>query len=230
MNNANDAKKSSPAPTVPQHRINIRTLTLIGLFTAISCVLGVWAIPIGPISITLGLFSIFLNAYILGWKKGTISILIYLLLGAMGLPVFSCFSGGLGIILGPGGGYIVSWILVGLIVGFFSEKFPLNTSTHIALKFLGFLLGIAVCYLVGTIWFVQVAYDTHTVANYVSALAVCVYPFIPLDIAKAVATLLMGPKIRKALLQTNLLEIYTFTVFLYIYNVNTYLLEAQQWN
>lgn len=97
-----------------------KKITMIGLMTAVTCILGPLSLPLpfSPVPITLTNFAVFLSIYILGMKYGTISLLIYLALGTIGLPVFSSFSGGLGKLAGPTGGYLFGFIFLALIHGF----------------------------------------------------------------------------------------------------------------
>ena len=86
---------------------HLYTLVLIALMTAVICVLAPVSLPLGPVPVSLATFAILLTAYILGWKRGTTSILIYILLGLTGLPVFSAYGAGFSKIVGPTGGYII---------------------------------------------------------------------------------------------------------------------------
>ena len=99
-----------------------RQITLIGLMTAITCILAPLSIPIGPVPISLTNFAIYLSLYLLDWKKGTISYILYLLLGLVGLPVFSGFTGGIGKLAGPTGGYIIGFIPMAIIAGIVIDK------------------------------------------------------------------------------------------------------------
>ena len=105
-------------------KIKTATLALIGLMAAITCIMGPFSIPLPfnlvPISLTN--LVIYFTMYILGMKKGTISYCIYLLIGLVGLPVFSAFTGGPGKLLGPTGGYLIGFIFLALISGFFIDK------------------------------------------------------------------------------------------------------------
>ena len=128
--------------------MNTKNLALIGLMSAVLCILGPISlpIPISPVPISLGMLGVYLTVYILGMKKGTISVCIYLLLGLVGLPVFTAFGSGIGKVLGPTGGYLLGYIFIALIFGFFIDKWKTNQ----VFIFLGMILGTAVCYLLGT--------------------------------------------------------------------------------
>lgn len=173
-------------------KINIFTLTKVALMTAVICVLGPLSIniPVSPVPITLGIVGILLSVYVLGCKLGTLSIAIYLLLGAFGVPVFSNFSGGFAKIAGPTGGYLVGFIFLALIAGIFVEKF----SEKKIVQFFGILLAILVCYALGTVWLKVSAHMTFT-----AALAAGTLPYIPFDIAKAIFCVLLGSKLRTLL-------------------------------
>lgn len=167
----------------------VKIMVQVALATAVICVLAPLSIPIGPVPISLTILAIYLGLYALNWRLGTLSIVLYILLGLVGLPVFSGFSAGPVKLFGPTGGYIIGFIFVGIIAGIFIDRFEGKIYMHI----IGMIIGVFVCYLFGTIWFVQVM-EGYT---YAKALAVCVYPFIPADAIKMVIAVLVGPAIRK---------------------------------
>ncbi|NOW92061.1 biotin transport system substrate-specific component [Clostridium beijerinckii] len=169
-------------------RTNARQLTIIGIMSAFICTSAPFSIPIGIVPITLTNLAIYLTIYIIGKKEGTISYLIYLLIGALGLPVFSGFSGGFTKLAGPTGGYLIGFAFMAFISGIFIDKFP----NKIFMCFLGMLIGTLVTYIFGTVW---LAYVAHLPFN--KALAIGVLPFIPGDLAKMVVAALIGPQIRK---------------------------------
>lgn len=174
-----------------------RTLVEIALMTAVVCVLGPLAIPIGPVPITLGTFAIMLAAYVLGAKCGTIVCALYLLLGAIGLPVFSGFAGGFSKVAGPTGGYLIGYIPLALLTGWAVGRF---TRTF-ALQFIGMVAGIAACYLLGTLWLAHQAQ-----MGFRAALAVGVIPFIPFDLAKAAGAIAIGYAVRTRLIRAGVIH------------------------
>ena len=105
-------------------KFNTKTLTLIGVMTAVICIMGPLSIqlPISPVPISLGTLAIYFVIYVLGMKKGTISCCIYLLIGFIGIPVFTGFTSGPAKLLGPTGGYLVGYIFMALICGFVVDK------------------------------------------------------------------------------------------------------------
>lgn len=175
-----------------------KIMALIALMAAVTCILGPLslAIPISPVPISFTNLAVYFTIYVLGTKNGTISYLIYLLLGLVGLPIFSGFSGGAGKLFGPTGGYLIGFIFMALICGFFIEKW----SAKLYLHFIGMILGTAVCYLFGTVW---LAFQANM--DFSAALAAGVIPFIPGDLVKIIIALLVGPIIRKQLKRAELI-------------------------
>lgn len=170
----------------------IKTMTSVALSAAILCVLGPLTItlPISPVPISFAIFGIFLSAYVLGAKWGCAATLLYLLIGFIGVPVFSNFSAGAGKLFGPTGGYLIGYILTALIAGFFVEKFEKN----VVMQFIGLLLGTVACYALGTVWLAHQAS-----MDFKAALFAGVIPFIPGDVVKIIIAVVSGRPIRKAL-------------------------------
>lgn len=170
--------------------LTTKRMTLIALVTAITCVVGPLAIPLpfSPVPITWTNFILYLSGYVLGCQAGTISYILYLLLGLVGLPVFSGFAGGLGKLAGPTGGYLFGFIFTILIVGFVCDKFPKNVAVQIA----GMIAGLAICYIFGTMWLAKGLGRTFT-----EALAIGVLPYLIGDTVKIVAAAIVGPQLKK---------------------------------
>lgn len=188
--------------------VNTRRLTLCAVMAAVACVLAPISIPIGPISITGGTLAVYLTAYLLGGVWGTVSTLVYLLVGMVGLPVFSNYMGGVSRLAGPTGGYLVGYLPMVLLAGAaiqwsarrFDEKGRLGMAIALAAQFAGMALATAVLYAFGTAWYcVQAGVDLQ------KALAACVFPFIPWDLAKMAAALAVGMPVRRRLERANLL-------------------------
>lgn len=152
------------------------------MFAALTAVLSQFAVPIGPVPINLATLSVFLAGGILGMTGGLVSQVVYILLGAAGLPVFAEFSGGIGVIAGPTGGYIIGYAAAAWLVGFMVDRLgrkPLSLA-------LSMIAGLAVCYFLGTAWFMIV-----TKRALWDSLTLCVFPFLPGDALKiAVATVI----------------------------------------
>lgn len=186
--------ETKDANVYPKDKI-MKDMTKIALFSAIMCILGPLSLQIGPIPISFTNLVIYFALYIMGMKKGTISYLIYMLLGLVGLPVFSGFQGGPAKLFGNTGGYIFGFIFLALISGFFIDKWPEKLWLH----FIALVAGTAVCYGLGTIWYIILAKCTLE-----TALTFCVIPFIPGDFIKIVLAMVAGPQIRKRLIRANL--------------------------
>lgn len=192
------ANMTATAPKTEKPLLTLKQITLAGLMTAVFCLLGPLSlnIPISPVPISLGMLAIYFVTSVLGMKLGTFSVLAYILLGLAGLPVFTGFTGGAGKLLGPTGGYIIGYIFMALICGFFVDKW----GNRILPEVLGMVLGTAVCYLFGTVWLAYQASYT-----FFQALAAGVLPYIPVDAIKLVIALLVGRQIRARLLKAGLL-------------------------
>lgn len=175
-------------------RLKINGITRSALFAAMLCMLCPLAVPVGPVPVTMGTFVVFLAGIVLEWKQAAAAVLVYLLAGLIGLPVFSGGRGGFGVFAGPTGGYLWSYLLMAILVSRMSKRGGWARAA-LANTFAALL-----CYLVGTIQFMAVA-D----ANLRVALALCVWPFMPFDVIKIIAAAVMGVRIRRRLHQAGLL-------------------------
>ena len=170
-------------------------MAMVAVMAAVMAVVAPFALPIGPVPISLATLVVYLTVYVLGWKRGTLATLVYILLGVVGMPVFSGFTGGLGKVMGPTGGYIIGYLPLALLAGLFVERFPERRT----MQLVGMLLGTAVLYALGTAWFCQ-AMDSPLGA----ALSACVIPFLPGDLVKIVVSMLAGPVLRSRLRRAGL--------------------------
>lgn len=165
-------------------------IAFTGILAAMICLLAPLSLPAGAIPISLATFAIYITACIVNVKTSVCAVIIYILLGAVGLPVFSSFRGGFHMLAGITGGYLIGYIpcavIIGLLVGKFENKkwiYPLSI-----------ILGTAMCYLIGTLW-----YMLQTDSGFSSALTVCVLPFIIGEIVKIPVASLVGMTLRKRL-------------------------------
>ena len=172
-----------------------RDMVFTALFAAILAAAAPFSVDVGPVPITFATFVIYLAALVLGAKRACVAVLIYILLGGFGLPVFSRFQGGFHILAGVTGGFIVGYIPLAFVVGIFADKFSGNNSSIFAYAF-GIVIGTALLYAVGVVWFMHLTGNTLE-----AALAICVLPFLPGDAAKTVAACVIAPKLRKAILK-----------------------------
>ena len=177
------------------NKFTTKELVLIALFAAVMAVCSWISIPIGAIPVTLQTFGVFCALSLLGGRNGSFSIAVYILLGAIGLPVFTGFKGGLAALTGPTGGYILGFILMALLywagTKLFGSKLPVSIGLLTA--------GLAVCYLFGTIWFVFGYSKGENTMSFYKALKLCVIPFVPFDIIKLVLAAVISSRVKKQL-------------------------------
>ncbi|MEE0884324.1 MAG: biotin transporter BioY [Faecalimonas sp.] len=167
----------------------IQELCVIGLFTALICVIAPISIPMPlGVPLTLQTFILSLIAIILGAKRGASATLIYILLGAFGLPVFSNFTGGWQIITGPTGGFILSFPLMTYLVGLGVD----NRSRFKGCFLICVLLGNMINLLCGTAMFCFLSKST-----FIAGLTACVIPFLPITIIKIVLSWVLGLNIKR---------------------------------
>lgn len=172
----------------PARTAVIQAMVFCALFAALTAVCSQLTIPIQPVPINMATFSCCLAGALLGAKKGALSQLVFALMGAIGLPVFASFTGGLGILTGPTGGYIIGYIAAAAVIGLILQK----SSGGYAVTVLAMVLGVAACYTLGTIWFIFV-----TKNSLASALMLCVVPFLFGDAVKILAAGAVVRSVRK---------------------------------
>lgn len=179
------------------YKLKPNELTLVALTTAITCILGpfAFALPFSPIPFTLGLLGVFLATFLLGARLGTISCLIYLLVGTVGLPVFSGFTGGIAAPLGPSGGYLLGYLFIPVCCFPFRK---LKTSQFLRVL-PGALLGLLFCYLCGTFWLSYQLGISFTQAFLIGSL-----PYIPFDMIKLFIAYFSANTTRKRLAKAGL--------------------------
>ena len=167
-------------------------LTTTGLFTALLCILGPLSItlPFSPVPFSLGTLGVLLACLLLKPKGSLLCVCLYLLLGLVGLPVFSGFTGGAGKILGPTGGYLLGYLFLAGVGSLLVNKWK----SSMLLQALGLFIGMLCCYFFGTIWLIL-----QTKLDISAALWTGFLPYIPFDIAKILASLALCKEIRKRL-------------------------------
>lgn len=163
----------------------------IGLSAALIAVCSWIQIPL-TVPITLQTMGVVLVASLFGAKRGTLATVIYILLGAVGVPVFSGFKSGIGALLGSTGGYIIGFIFTAIIVGLVADK----TNKLWALV-LSMVVGILVCYAFGTAWFAVVYAKTNEPASLMTILGWCVIPFLIPDAIKIVLASILTNRLKK---------------------------------
>lgn len=171
-------------------------LAYMGMFVALLAV-SAWIVIPAAVPFTMQTFMVFAIVAILGMKKGALTILVYILLGLVGVPVFSGFTGGVGVLAGPTGGYLVGFVLTAIVTGAILKIFGRKTPV----MFIAMAAGLVVCYIFGTIWFMFL-YSGVNVAESVSiwtALTMCVFPYVVPDLIKIALAIMLSKKVSKHL-------------------------------
>ena len=146
---------------------------------------------------TMQTFGLFLILTVLGGKRATAAIAVYILLGAAGLPVFAGFTGGMGVLAGATGGYIIGFLCSGLLYWLFESCF--SEGRRQWMRIFTMILCLAACYTFGTVWFMVVYARTAGAVGPVSVLTWCVFPFIIPDFIKLAMALLLGKRVKKGM-------------------------------
>lgn len=169
-------------------------MAYIAVFAVLMAICSWISIPTA-IPFTLQTFAVFLAVTVLGGKRGTMSVLVFVLLGAVGVPVFAGFTGGLYVILGNTGGYIIGFLFAGLLMWLMERLF----GRKMWVQAVSMLLGMVTYYVFGTIWFMIVYMRTTGPVGLTAVLGWCVIPFVIPDLIKAVLALFLGNTLRKPL-------------------------------
>lgn len=167
-------------------------LAACALMAVVICVCSWISVP-APVPFTMQTFAVFCTLSLLGGRLGLISVAVYVLLGAVGLPVFSGFTGGIGKLLGPTGGYIAGFLLAAAVYWLLERWAGKSTVCRAAIL----ALGLAVCYAFGTVWYIQVYLKGGGAVSLGGALAMCVFPFILPDAVKLALSLWVTELVKK---------------------------------
>ncbi len=180
--------------------MDFRNMVFASLFAALMCVGGYIHIPIGPVPIVLTNFFVVLSGLLLGATWGALSVVIYLVLGAMGLPVFAGGKGGLAHIVGPTGGYLIGFVIASWIAGLVSSV------AHVTKPFLKYVvsavLGMLVVYVPGLLWLHVV-----TEMSWIKTLMVGCVPFLFGDLVKAVFSAVVAVELRPVIVSKGVVNI-----------------------
>lgn len=171
-------------------------MVYIAIFAVLMAVCSWISIP-AAVPFTLQTFGVFMAVSMLGGKRGTLAIVIYIILGAVGIPVFSGFKGGVGALLGTTGGYIVGFLFSALIMWAF-EKVPGKRSILLPVSM---LLGLVACYAFGTVWFMFVYTKGGEAVSLATVLGWCVIPFIIPDFVKIALAYVLSRRLRGYIMQ-----------------------------
>ena len=168
-----------------------RNMALCGLFTAVLAICAWISVPMGDTVITLQTFGIFLTLGLLGGKRGTVTVLVYLLLGAIGAPVFSGFRGGLGALLGTTGGYIFGFMSTSMLYWIMTS---IKDTPRIRL--IAMVLGLLLCYICGSWWYMT-RYLTAAQTTLGLVLLKCVVPYLIPDAIKLTLAWILTGKLKR---------------------------------
>ena len=173
---------------------SIQKVVMTGMLAAVMAVMSQIQFPLpSGVPVTMQTFAMALAGYILGWRYGLASTVVYILLGAVGVPVFAGFSGGIGSLLGNAGGYIIGFIFSALVMWAIESVFGRKPVVQI----ISMIVGLIVCYAFGTAWF-MFAYTRSTgPVGLMAVLGWCVFPFIIPDLIKIALAYVLSGKVRK---------------------------------
>jgi len=154
--------------------VKARNMALCALFAALLALCAWLSIPVGEIAVTMQTFGVFLTLGLLGGRRGTVAIAVYLTMGAVGLPVFSGMRGGMGVLMGASGGYIAGFLATGLVYWLMTALFGNGTGIRLG----ALALGMLCCYGCGTVWFCRVYLEGGSNIAPGAVLAKCVLPYL----------------------------------------------------
>lgn len=182
-------------PKKTASRLQTRDLSLVALFTALTAVCAWIAVPVPApfVQFTMQTFAVFATLLILGGRRGTYAVTAYLFLGAVGAPVFSGFRGGLGVLLGTTGGYILGFVFQALLYWGVTARLGESLKIEAAAS----VLGLIVCYAFGTAWYLFFYARTGEPVGLMTALGYCVFPFVLPDLVKLAMALLLARRVEK---------------------------------
>ena len=178
--------------------MKIKDITLIALFTALISVCAQITIPIQPVPITGAIIGIFITGAVLEKKQGIIVGIVYLLLGAVGIPVFTGFGAGISSIIGPTGGYLITYPIMIYLIAWCIEKFKKENIVFLAIYM---IFSLVPCYLVGTIWLA-----ISCKMGVYQAILAGVAPFVIFDVMKGILGAIIAVAINRALVKGHIYE------------------------
>ena len=165
-----------------------KDMAYIALFAVVICICSWISIPM-TVPFTLQTFAVFCALLILGGRRGTIAVALYVLMGMVGLPVFSGFRSGIATLLGPTGGYIIGFMLCGVFYWLLEKS--------VKAKWILLVAGNIICYVFGTVWFVYVYTGSGKAITFGAALMMCVVPYIVPDAAKLALAAVISGKLKR---------------------------------
>ena len=167
---------------------SVRDMIYVSLMAVVIALCSWMSVP-SAIPFTMQTFAVFCALLLLGGRRGFLSVLLYILLAAFGLPVLSGFRGGIGALLGPTGGYILGFALCALLYWLLERRLP---------PLVPLIAGLLVCYLFGTLWFVYVYSSGEKEIGFGAALMLCVVPYLVPDAIKLLLAFVLARRVKKA--------------------------------
>lgn len=177
-------------------RMKIKDMTLTAVMAALICIAGPLTIAAGPVPLSLATFAVYLAGAILGKKRGTVAVALYLVIGIIGVPVFSGFSGGFQKLAGVTGGYLIGYLPCAFLAGLGAERAEKEGRKWLLPAMM--VVGTLVLYVIGTAWFMIQSSNAL-----IPSLGMCVLPFLPGDAVKIAAATLLTVPVKNAVRKMN---------------------------
>lgn len=184
------------APDTSSSKMSAKDIAFVALFVSLMAVCSWISVP-AAVPFTMQTFAVFLTSALIGGRLGTITVIVYLLLGATGVPVFAGFSGGISELLGPSGGYLIGFVFSALVM-WAAESVSDGSFRSVTVSMVPALL---ICYAFGTAWFVIVYTKTSGSIGIGAALSMCVLPYIIPDVLKIFLASALARKLRPLIRQ-----------------------------
>ena len=175
--------------------MKIKEITLTAIFSAILCLFSIITFPIGAVPVSLATFGVMVIASFTKPKCATLSVLVYIILGCVGLPIFSSFGSGPSVIFGARGGYILSYPIMAAVISIISQK---NKKHRKTMLLFSYVISLVVCYSVGSVWYCAI-----TQIPFKKAVLVTILPFIIPDFVKIFAAIIMVSAAEKSVFRTH---------------------------
>lgn len=177
------------------HVTPLQRMIYLPLFAALIALLSILVIPTPAAPVTLQTLGVLLAVGLLGGQQGTMAVLLYLLLGAVGLPVYAGMQGGVGVLLGPTGGYLFGFLVTALLMWAVERLF----GSSLPVLALSMVVGLGGCYALGTLYFVWLTTGSITLEGILSGLSLCVFPYLLPDGVKLLLALTLTRRLKKIL-------------------------------
>lgn len=175
-----------------KQKLSTLDLTYVSLLVSLMAICSWISIPT-TVPFTLQTFAIFMAVGLLGGKLGTLAVIVYIILGSIGIPVFAGFTGGMGVLFGSTGGYIFGFILTALSYWLITKIFGMKTWV----KVIAMVVGLILCYAFGTVWFMFLYARASGTISLATALCWCVIPFIIPDVIKIALALIISKGVER---------------------------------